>query len=232
MEEFKQLEWLLGWTIVIFNAIFGLDPSFILRCLYTFLLQLPSLSHSTWLPSIIISSRLWAPRLPTLLNFILGLEREMLVMQLLYVLFQLSMIYMFVTGSVCSPEMQDKVLTADLPTGVPRGKKPRHKIWKRNMHQYYLMQRVRRRPVWRPVWDPLRKWYRPETWRWCRQVATDTQNCKPKWYCPRWCRQSYSKQTPYSGNKHSTLKSKHEWKWKKNKFCKETMKKMKQCSAS
>jgi len=63
-------------------------------------------------------------------------------MQLLYVLFQLYMIYMFVTGSVCSPEMQNKVPTVDLPTGVPRGKKPRHKIWKHNMHQYYLMQRV------------------------------------------------------------------------------------------
>jgi len=45
-------------------------------------------------------------------------------MQLLYVLSQLYMIYMFVTGSVCSPEMQDKVPTVDLPTGIPRGKKP------------------------------------------------------------------------------------------------------------
>jgi len=147
-------------------------------------------------------------------------------MQLLYVLFQLSMIYMFVTGSVCSPETQNKVPTVDLPTGTPRGKKPRHKIWKRNMRQYYLMRRVRRRPVWRPVRDPLRKWYRPETWCWRRRVPTDAQHCKPKRYRPRRCRRSHSDQTPYSGNKHSTSKSKRNRKRKKNKIRKETIKKM------
>jgi len=136
------------------------------------------------------------------------------------------MIYMFVTGLVCSPETQNKVPTVDLPTGTPRGKKPRHKIWKRNMRQYYLMRRVRRRPVWRPVRDPLRKWYRPETWCWRRRVPTDAQHCKPKRYRPRRCRRSHSDQTPYSGNKHSTSKSKRNRKRKKNKIRKETIKKM------
>jgi len=42
-------------------------------------------------------------------------------MQLLYVLIQLYLIYMFITGRVCEPATQEKVPTVDLPPGMPRG---------------------------------------------------------------------------------------------------------------
>jgi len=82
----------------------------------------------------------WMPQLPTVWNFLFSLKRELLVAQLFYLLFQLSFLYVFFTGKVCSPATEDKLPMVDLTAGMPRGWKPRHKIWKYNMHQYYLMR--------------------------------------------------------------------------------------------
>lgn len=220
------------------HALFGLNPSpfifsmciCILRLLHL-LLQPTNPTLRYYVPPIVITSRVWAPRLPHVMtvtwNFLLGLEREMSLVQLLWPLFMLYLFYKIVPGSFCGPATQEKVPSVDLPAGLPRGKKPRHKIWKRNMRQYYLMRRVRRRPVARPVRDPLRKWYRPETWRWRRRVPTDTRSSKPKEFRPRRRPRTYLKHTPYSGTKHSMALSRRERKRKKNKIRKEMLKKMK-----
>ena len=187
-------------------------------------------SHTSYFPFLLISSRLWLPRVPTVCssvwNFAFGLERELSVVQLFYVLLQLYFIHWFLTGKACEPATKGKLPTVDLPPGLPRGKRPRHKIWKRNMRQYYLMRRVRRRPIARPVRDPLRKWYRPETWRWRRRVPTDARNRPPKRYRPRRRPRRYSKYPPTSGTKHSKYSSRRARKRKKNKIRKEMIKKM------
>jgi hypothetical protein len=55
------------------------------------------------------------------------------------------------------------------------------------MHQCYLMQRVRQRPVWQPIRDPIRHWTDPTTWRWHRQIPMDgwTEAFTPNTCCPR-----------------------------------------------
>ena len=138
--------------------------------------------------------------------------------QLIWLYLLLHSLFLFCTGSVCEPATQDKLPTVDVPAGMPCGKKPRHKIWKRNMRQYYLMVRVRRRPVARPVRDPLRKWYRPETWCWRRRVPTDSRKQKFPCYRPRRRPRTESKHTPYSGTKHSPHASHRKRKRKKNKL--------------
>jgi len=75
--------------------------------------------------------------------------------------------------------------------------------------------------VEQPVRDPLRKWYRPETWHWRRRVPTDSRPCKPKQYRPRRRHRTYSQRTLQSGTNHLTASSWRKRKKKNNKRCKE-----------
>jgi len=89
----------------------------------------------------------------------------------------ISFMFLFATGFICEPhdETTPRAPVVELSPPVP-GSGRRHTQWKRNPRQYHLMIRVRRRPVWRPKRDPVRRWTDPVTWRWRRRVPTDARN--------------------------------------------------------
>ena len=177
-------------------------------------------------PYMFVSSRLWSPMLPRILEFLSRFEREMSLGQLVWLCFLMYSLFQFLTGRVCETRRNSTDPNVDLPAGMPRGKKPRHKIWKRNMRQYYLMRRTRRRPVVRPVRDPIRKWYRPETWRWRRRVPTDARKHKSECWRPRSRPRVRSRRTPFSGTKRSAYQSRRQRKRKKNKLRKQMWREM------
>jgi hypothetical protein len=142
----------------------------------------------TSLPWLIIGSRLLALLMPrtrslafTMWTFVLGLEREMSVSESLYLHLLICMLLYFCTGFVC--ETRSKVKTpdedpiVDLPPAPSwRCTQSKYRRWmnrRQNPKQYYLMQRMKSRPVQRPVRDAPPRLTQPWTWNWNRRVPTD-----------------------------------------------------------
>ena len=157
----------------------------------------------TTVPLLVVCSRL-LPSLGPLVgsgilscwNFALCLERETTMGQCLVLYLLISFLFLFASGFVCEPHDETKayIPPVELPPPLPGNGRCR-KRRKRNvtMRQYYLMRRVRRRPVWRPLRDPIRRWLDLSTWRWRRRIPTDGWKQTPYAYSPRSRSRSYRK---------------------------------------
>ena len=129
--------------------------------------------------------------------------------QCIWLYLLISFVFLFASGFVCEPydETAPHAPAVELPPPLP-GSGRRRKRRKRNLRQYHLMKRVRRRPVWRPKRDPVRCWTDLTTWRWRRRVPTDAQysNINPmNGYRPR-----HHSRTKRTSRKHSTDDNKTE----------------------
>jgi len=125
-------------------------------------------------PVLVVGSRLLpflvmsiASNVSSTYNILLCLEREMNMGQCLWLYLLFSYLFLFATGFICEHHDKTKanIPSVDLPPADP-GSGQHHKQKKLNMHQYYLMQCVCRRSVWKPKQDPVCHWTDPITWRW------------------------------------------------------------------